>query len=137
MVAVLLLLVAALGCAPAEIQSDLAARDAGVRERHDGPGFRSTRKLEEHYAKHGREFGDISEDDYLRRARELRDRPLGSDVVEAVRPGDGVITRFDRGTGAFGAYEPDGTIRTFFKPDDGEAYFRRQAKRRPGGSGDR
>jgi hypothetical protein len=34
---------------------------------------------------------------------------------------------------AFLAVNRDGTIRTFFKPNDGEAYFRRQASRTPGG----
>lgn len=95
-------------------------------------GFRSPRKLDEHFAKHGGEFGDVTREGYLRLAQELRDRPAGGDVLELVRDGDGVVTRFDRASGAFGAYEPDGTIRTFFKPDDGEAYFRRQATRRAG-----
>jgi len=42
---------------------------------------------------------------------------------------DGVITRFDRKTGAFLAFNPDLIIRTYFKPNDGERYFRRQSKR--------
>jgi pyocin large subunit-like protein len=41
----------------------------------------------------------------------------------------GIVTRFDRRSGAFGAYNHDRTIRTFFKPNDGERYFRRQAER--------
>jgi pyocin large subunit-like protein len=61
----------------------------------------------------------------------LRDAPVGGDIVEVVRQSDGVISRFDRGSGAFLAADPDGTIRTFFKPNDGEAYFRRQARRSP------
>jgi pyocin large subunit-like protein len=71
---------------------------------------------------------------YVARAQALRDAIVGGDVLEIVRPVDGVISRFDRRTGAFGAYDPDGTIRTFFKPEDGEAYFRRQARRRPSSS---
>jgi pyocin large subunit-like protein len=63
-------------------------------------------------------------------ARALRDRPPGPGVLEAARA-DGVVTRFDRESGAFIAFEPDGTIRTFFKPRDGEAYFRRQRDRAP------
>jgi pyocin large subunit-like protein len=49
-------------------------------------------------------------------------------VLELVRA-DGVITRFDRASGAFLAFEQDGVIRTFFIPNAGERYFRRQAKR--------
>ena len=69
---------------------------------------------------------------YLAAAQMLRDAPQGGDVLE-LRRRDGVITRFDRATGAFLAVNRDGTIRTFFKPNDGEAYFRRQASRTPGG----
>jgi pyocin large subunit-like protein len=58
----------------------------------------------------------------------LRDRPAGDPVLEAVRS-DGVVTRFDRSSGTFLAFDRDRTIRTFFKPNDGERYYRRQAER--------
>ena len=93
-----------------------------------GPGFRSRRQFDEHFAKHGREFGNISQEEYLHRAQELRDAPAGGPILEIAKP-DGVITRFDKRSGAFGAYNRDRTIRTFFKPNDGERYFRRQADR--------
>jgi pyocin large subunit-like protein len=94
----------------------------------DGPGFRSKRLFDEHYAKHGREFGDISQEEYLHRAQALRDAPVGGPILEAIKAG-GVVTRFDRRTSAFGAYNPDRTIRTFFIPNNGERYFHRQATR--------
>ena len=84
--------------------------------------------MDEHFAKHGAEFGNISEDEYLRAAQELRDRTVGGDVLEIVRD-DGTVSRFDRSSGAFIAFNRDGTIRTFFKPNDGERYFQRQAQR--------
>jgi pyocin large subunit-like protein len=93
-----------------------------------GPGFRTGRLLDEHYAKHGREFGKISKGDYLKLAQALRDAPPGGQILQAVKPG-GILTRFDRGSGAFGAYNRDGTIRTFFIPNNGETYFHRQATR--------
>jgi len=93
-----------------------------------GPGFRSRDQLEEHFAKHGAEFGHISIAEYLRLAQELRDAPLGGPILEARRP-DGQFSRFDRRKGYFGAYNRGGTIRTFFIPNDGERYFRRQARR--------
>ena len=93
-----------------------------------GPGFRTQRLLDEHYAKHGREFGKISKGDYLKLAQALRDAPPGGQILQVVKPG-GILTRFDRGSGAFGAYNRDGTIRTFFIPNDGERYFHRQATR--------
>jgi len=93
-------------------------------------GFAAPQKLNDHYRKHGREFGKITKEEYLRLAQELRDRPAGGDILEAVRK-DGVVTRLDRKSGAFLACNPDGTIRTFFKPSDGEKYFWRQARRNP------
>ncbi len=92
-------------------------------------GFRSHERWVEHYRKHGSEFGAITQDEYLRRAQDLRDRPAGGPVLEGVRA-DGVITRFDRESGAFLAVNSDGTIRTFFRPNQGETYFRRQSARR-------
>jgi len=94
-----------------------------------GPGFRSRRLFEEHYAKHGREFGNISPQEYLARAQAWRDAPAGGPILEAVTP-DGIISRFDRRSGAFGAYNPNRTIRTFFIPNAGERYFHRQALKR-------
>ncbi len=94
-----------------------------------GPGFRTRAQLDEHYAKHGAEFGHLSEQEYLRLAQDLRDAPPGGSILEARRP-DGEFSRFDRRHGYFGAYNPDHTIRTFFIPNDGERYFFRQARRR-------
>lgn len=91
-------------------------------------GFANERRLEEHYDKHGDEFGRITKQDYLRQAQLLRDAQVGGPVLQTVRS-DGVTTRFDRQTGAFVAFNPNGTIRTFFKPNDGERYYRRQAER--------
>lgn len=91
-------------------------------------GFTSARSLDEHYEKHSAEFGGISKAQYLALAKALRDVAAGGQVLEAVRK-DGVITRFDKDSGAFIAFNPDRTIRTFFRPNDGERYFRRQAER--------
>jgi hypothetical protein len=91
-------------------------------------GFRDERHLREHFQKHGTEFGEIGESEYLRLAQDLRDRPAGGQVLESVRA-DGVITRFDRASGAFLAFDPDRTIRTFFRPNEGERYYTRQLAR--------
>lgn len=94
-----------------------------------GPGFRSRTQLDEHYAKHGSEFGAISKAEYLRLAQDLRDARVGGPILQSRRP-NGEFSRFDRLHGYFGAYNRDGTIRTFFIPNDGERYFLRQARRR-------
>ena len=91
-------------------------------------GFADQRRLDEHFEKHGAEFGRITKQDYLHQAQLLRDAKAEGPILQTVRP-DGVTTRFDRQTGAFIAYNPNGVIRTFFKPNDGERYYRRQAER--------
>jgi hypothetical protein len=91
-------------------------------------GFADARRLEEHFEKHGTEFGRITKQDYLRQAQLLRDAKVGGPILETVRS-DGVATRFDKQTGAFIAFNSNGVIRTFFKPNDGERYYRRQAER--------
>ena len=111
---------AAAGPAPAPGSLQVAGREA--------IGFRTPRAPAEHFAKHGAEFRVDSAQEYLALAQALRDRPAGGAVLEIVR-GDGVITRFDRASGAFLAFERDGVIRTFLIPNDGERYFQRQAKR--------
>lgn len=95
-----------------------------------GPGFTSTRSLDEHFAKHGAEFGKITKAEYLEMAQSLRDAPLSKEVLEAKRA-DGVITRFHKKKGWFLAFNANRRIRTFFIPNDGERYFRRQAARTP------
>jgi hypothetical protein len=104
------------------------AGDSAPAQAGSAIGFASRRKLEQHYEKHGAEFGAIALDEYLQRAQALRDQPAGGGVLECVRA-DGVITRYDRSSGAFLAFDADRTIRTFFRPNDGEAYFHRQCRR--------
>ena len=91
-------------------------------------GFAAPPRLDEHFEKHGAEFGNISKQEYLHQAQRLRDARVEGPILQTVRA-DGVVTRFDRQTGAFIAYNRDGVIRTFFKPNDGERYYRRQAER--------
>lgn len=91
-------------------------------------GFRSQQRLHDHFDKHDAEFGHITETEYLQMAQALRDAPISQWVLDATQA-DGTISRFDRQTGAFMAFDTDLTIRTFFLPDGGEAYFRRAANR--------
>jgi len=116
--------------APASATSAPRASDA---PRSSAVGFTSQRSWQSHFEKHGHEFGDITAEEYLALAQTLRDAPLSQDVIEAIRAQDDVRTRFDRRSGAFLAFHADQTIRTFFVPNDGEAYFERQLTRAPEG----
>ena len=116
-----------------ELVSSSVAGDASLQTEARGfgtsVGFADQRRLDEHFQKHGAEFGRITKQDYLRQAQLLRDARVGGPVLEVVRR-DGVITRYDQQTGAFIAFNANGVIRTFFKPNDGERYWRRQAERK-------
>lgn len=117
---------------PAEVQKGKAALEGSAAPSHvkrPDIGFASRQKLVDHYKKHGREFGTVTMEQYLRKAQELRDRPAGGAMMETTRP-DGVVSRYDRETGDFLAFNRDGIIRTYFRPTDGEAYFKRQVGRR-------
>lgn len=92
-----------------------------------GPGFRSLHLLEDHYAKHGHEFGNITREQYLHMAQQLRDARPGKNVLELKRP-EGGGAKFDKRYGWFVAYDSDRTLRTFFIPNDGIRYFERQAR---------
>jgi hypothetical protein len=132
-VALLLLAFACTSPSQPPASSQGSETDAAVTEKPKPAkpevGFASRQKWMDHYQKHGREFGSISKEQYLLRAQELRDHPAGGSILEHVRR-DGVVTRFDRATGDFIAFDADGVIRTYFRPNDGEDYFRRQALRR-------
>jgi len=91
-----------------------------------GQGFRTAHLLQDHFDRHGREFGKITRQQYLHLAQQLRDSHVGKDILESKSP-DGMI-RFDRRHGYFGAYETDGTIRTFFIPPDGIRFFERESR---------
>ena len=123
--------------APAATPTRASPRDAAPAQPNSGsrnrsPGFTSREHLVEHFEKHGAEFPGLDMAAYLRAAQMLRDQPAGGTVLE-LRRSDGVVTRFDKTSGAFLAVNRDGTIRTFFRPNDGEAYFSRQATRSHGG----
>ena len=118
--------------APKAPAKNTAAKNAdGLPLSTSKVGFTSRRSWESHFEKHGHEFGSIDADEYLARAKALRDAPLSADILEHRRAADGVYCRFHKKSGGFIAYHDDKTIRTYFRPNDGEAYYRRQLDRLP------
>ncbi|MFN8219723.1 MAG: hypothetical protein U0S12_06275 [Fimbriimonadales bacterium] len=116
------------GCHSGSTSSASNATLENVQARGPEFGFASEDHLREHYSKHGAEFGSISLEEYLARARALRDAPVGGPILQVIRA-DTVRTRFDQSKGDFIAFGKDLTILTFFHPNDGERYFWRQASR--------
>ena len=86
------------------------------------------RSLVDHFERHGRDFSATNADDYARMAAELL-RRAKADGLPAKVDGSGTIRVFDPRMGAFGAYNRDGSTKTFFKPRS-NGYFERQPGRR-------
>ena len=66
--------------------------------------------------KHGYQFGNITQEQYLENARELLKCSAGNDVLEKTRP-NGDILHYRVSTGEFAVMARDGRIRTYFKTD--------------------
>ncbi|MEO6872244.1 MAG: hypothetical protein ABI233_08515 [Chthoniobacterales bacterium] len=84
--------------------------------------------LPDHFARHGSDFGARNADDYARMAAEFLHRAR-ADGFRAKLDNRGTLRVYDPRTGAFGAYNRDGTTKTFFKPRNA-SYFDRQPGRR-------
>ena len=86
------------------------------------------KSLADHFARHGKDFGAKSADDYAKQASDFFRRSQ-ADRLPTKIDADGVIRVYDPRSNTFGAFNPDGTTRTFFKPTS-PTYFDRQ----PGGA---
>jgi pyocin large subunit-like protein len=80
--------------------------------------------LPDHFTRHGGDFGARNAEEYEQMAAELLQR-AEADGLPAKIDDSGVLRVFDPRTGAFGAYNRDGTTKTFFKPGS-RGYFERQ-----------
>ncbi|MFF2455154.1 hypothetical protein [Peribacillus simplex] len=86
------------------------------------PKFASKSLFNEHYKKHGKEFGPISEKTYLKRAQALvNSRPARHIYAKHRDNGDMII--YNKLTNEYGVISKKGKIRTLFKPKKGYQYF--------------
>lgn len=90
--------------------------------------FQSEELLQSHFAKHQAEYGTISIPEYLRQASELADAAESEDVA-MLRRSDDSVSKYRFSTNDFVVVNADGTIRTFFKPVDKEAYWQYELDR--------
>jgi len=80
--------------------------------------------LADHFARHGRDFGATSADDYARKAWEFLQRAMDEGLPAKVDE-DGVIRVYESRTKSFASYNKIGRTKTFFKPQRPD-YFRDQ-----------
>ena len=85
--------------------------------------FRKAEYLQEHFEKHGDEFGYTSADEYLAGANRVVVAP---GVLHKLEAEDGDDVYYLESSNEFVIVSTDGYIRTYFKPNDGKAYFDRQ-----------
>lgn len=71
--------------------------------------------LDDHFARHGADFGAASADDYARMGSEFFQRGGAQHLPTKIAP-DGTIRMFDPATNTFGSFAPNGTTKTLFKP---------------------
>lgn len=81
--------------------------------------------LEKHVRTHGKDFGVSTEKSYARKAQQFYQKAK-SGKLPAVVDKYGVFRAYDPATNTFGAYNPDGTTRTYYKPRAGVKYFQNQ-----------
>jgi hypothetical protein len=117
----------ALNKLPASLRTRLAS--AGVLRGADAaaattkalPRFQPGRWLP-HFEKHAAEFGYRTPVEYLRGARDL----VGRSGVRTFTRTNGDKLIYDAARNEFAVLRPDGVLRTFFKPQDGIAYWTKQ-----------
>jgi hypothetical protein len=97
-----------------------ATRDVGPASRTWG----HIDSLPDHFARHGRDFAARNAEDYAAQAAAFLQRAR-TEGLPAKRDLDGSLRVYDSATGTFGAYNANGTTRTFFKPGN-STYFDHQ-----------
>lgn len=80
--------------------------------------------LPDHFERHGRDFNAKNADDYARMAWEFRQRAK-TEALPTKVDSEGITRIYDPKSGAFAAYNRDGTTKTFFKSGSRD-YFDRQ-----------
>ena len=97
----------------------------------DAPPTRETwgniGSLPDHFARHGADFRAKDADEYARMAWQFGQQARQGGLQVKVDD-DGTRRVFDPKSGAFAAYNADGTTKTYFKPDSRD-YFARQPGR--------
>lgn len=124
---------------------DRISREAGLEVRTDKmavSGFRAVKTVEQlsdaekyknavfatenlyqrHVSKHLAEYGGISEEEYINRARKLLQSHASDDILSLKRS-DGSVSKYRISTNEFVVGTKDGHIRTAFKPKDKMDYW--------------
>jgi pyocin large subunit-like protein len=100
-----------------------ATEPAATQKPYKDYYFRSSKLLNEHYEKHGKEMGFKSAKDYEKAASDVINNP---DALTKREKEDNDYVYYIEATNEFVILSEDGYIRTYFLPSAGKAYYDRQ-----------
>ena len=87
--------------------------------------FRTQKQFDGHYEKHGKEFGDITQEEYLKKANDLINNDSDT-ILHKTEAEDGDYIFYDTVNNEILFLSTDGYIRTYFKPNRGIDYYNDQ-----------
>ena len=91
-------------------------------KKYENAVFSSDKLRTKHVKKHLAEYGDISEEEYIDRARKLLQSDASDDILVLQRQ-DGGVAKYRVSTNEFVVGTREGKIRTAFKPKRGRKYW--------------
>ncbi|MDU5149140.1 MAG: phage minor capsid protein [Anaerococcus prevotii] len=94
----------------------------------DNATFASEKSLKIHLKKHLKEFDNISEEEYVQKARDLLNAEL-SDSIKGFMTQQKTILKYNVKNNEFVVGNPKGFISTFYKPSRGINYWKDEVKR--------
>jgi pyocin large subunit-like protein len=121
-VAIVVLVIGAISLLSSDNKSDTSA-NTYKSQSYSEYSFSSEQALQDHFNKHGSEFGYSTKEEYLQGAINVIENPASLKEIEKE---DGDIVYYLQSTNEIVFVSPSGTIRTYFRPDDGIDYFNRQ-----------
>ena len=111
------------GTQAASASTKAATQPAATQKPYKDYYFRSSKLLNEHYEKHGKEMGFKSAKDYEKAASDVINNP---EALTKREKEDNDYVYYIEATNEFVILSEDGYIRTYFLPSAGKAYYDRQ-----------
>lgn len=90
--------------------------------------FSSTKKLNDHWEKHKKEFPGLTKEGYLKRAQSLAGSTSKNVLSKKKKDGSGDIVKYNTNTGEFISLSKNDVIKTFFKPKYGQKDWKKKAR---------
>ncbi|NLB54083.1 MAG: hypothetical protein GX808_14255 [Syntrophomonadaceae bacterium] len=86
------------------------------------------KKINDHFKRHGADFGAVSQEQYGTMAKQLLNNSVEGPIDGFITE-QGYVFRYDKDTNSFAIGKPDGVIATFYKPTGGQQYWEREKKK--------